>query len=143
MSVNSILRAFQAQHRSLADVKMAPDPDAIPRALTDAMLPCVIAIPGPGEWSRPGLNQQDRTVIVRVYAKAVQQGEGYGPAVQVVTRIMQAIGELHRGDNSIGSVVEQIVPEYGEFTDSGLIALDYAGDLFHGVEFQVEIREKP
>ena len=143
MSLNAILRAFQSQHRAIADVKTAPDPDALPRSLNDDDLPCVISIPGPGSWSYPGLNQQDRTVIIRCYVKPVLQGENYGPAVQVATRLIQAIGEKHRGDPTIGGALEQIVPEYGEFTDGGLEALEYAGALFHAVEFQVEVREKP
>ncbi len=141
MSVNTILEAFQATHRAINGIKEAPNPKRLPRSLNDDQLPFVLCIPGPASWNEQavGYKRQNRTVIVRVYVKPVMQGEDIGPALQVVTRLMQAFGDAYLDDVTIGGKVDHIMQP---FLDNGLEALVYAGALYHGFEFQVEVTEK-
>jgi len=141
MSVNTILEAFQAVHRAIDGVREAPDPKRMPRSLNDDQLPFVLCIPGEAEWNEQaiGYPRQNRTVVVRVFVKPVAEGEGYGPAVQVVTRLMQAFGQAYLADVTVGGKVDHIVQP---FSDSGMGALDYAGNLYHGFEFRVAVTEK-
>ena len=141
MSVNSILEAFQAQHRAVNGVREAPDPKRLPRSLNDDQLPFVLCIPGPAEWNEQavGYDRQNRTVIIRCFVKPVMQGEDIGPALSVVTRLMQAFAETYMDDWTLGGEVDHIIQP---MRDSGLVALDYAGALYHGFEFQVEVTEK-
>jgi len=100
MSVNSILEAFQAVHRAVEGVREAPDPKRMPRSLNDDQLPFVLCIPGPASWNEQavGYPRQNRTVIVRVFVKPVMQGEDIGPALSVVTRLMQDIADAYMAD---------------------------------------------
>jgi hypothetical protein len=141
MSVNTVLEAFQAVHRAVGGVKRAPDPKALPRSLNDDDLPFVLCIPGPAEWNEQavGYPRQNREIIVRVFVKPVMQGEDIGPALQVVTRLMQAFGAAYLADVTLGDEIDHLVQP---FSDGGLEALEYAGNLYHGFEFRVEATEK-
>ena len=145
MSILRTLRAFQSVNRSVQGIKRAPDPKRLPRALADDDLPIAIALPSLGEWftRSSGFSQQFRTVLIRVYVKPAVQGEDASTHLELTARLIQAMVEALLDDVTLGGEVQHIGTGGGvpTVTDSGIMALEYAGALYVGFELTVTIKE--
>lgn len=121
-------------------------PTALPGILNDSDLPCALTIPGPGVWQEQaaGLYRQERQYVIRVYCKAVAQGETPDEGFQAVLPVLNALGDTYVRNQSLDGAVDHIgTPDGSQFcTDNGVQVLTYAGIDYHGFELTLNVVEK-
>lgn len=137
---SDVIAAIQAVNASIEGVKSAPT--AMPAALNDADLPCVLTLVESFAWSPQaiGLSRRDATYAVRVFVKAVAQGQGIDEGYQNVLTLLQAFWDKYAAENAggrFGGKVEQIVSFNGD-----IAPLIFAGVSYQGFTIRIKVVEK-
>jgi len=115
----------------------------LPNTLTDDMLPCVVTVVGPAEWNEhaSGLYRQVRTYEQRCFVKAVAQGASLDNGYAACFTPLFNLGRTYVEDTTLGGVVDML-GERGDFMDSGVTVLNWAGADYHGFTVTLRVTEK-
>ena len=145
MSISSQITAIQTVNAAITGITSAPT--AIPGKLNTASLPIALCFVGPGESTEVSdFGKQHRTFYVRVYVKPITQDiypdAGYSEAYG----LLQTFIETYLSDITFSAAIDHLgrgamrnaVPTV---EDSGIVALEYAGTLYHGFEITIETKE--
>lgn len=142
MSLITVIAAFQTKHLTIAGIVAAPT--ALPASLNTADLPFVWTLPGPATWSAQaaGLKRHSRDYIVRVYVEPLGQ-QILDETYQRILTFIQLFADAYYADVTLGNVLAHLGDDSkGQFEDSGVTTLEYAGHQYRGVEFTVPAVEK-
>ncbi len=140
MSVSSVITALQVKHASLTGITTAST--TVHASLNTADLPRIITLPGAATWNHAAMAfpRSERIYIVRCYVSPIAQGEGIDEGYQDTVTMIQTMGDAYKvWQDWHGANFEQIAT----VTDGGHVVLEYAGIMYHGVEFQLTLVEKP
>ena len=115
----------------------------IPAQLTDDMLPCVVTIVGPAEWNEhaSGLYRQVRTYEQRCFVQPIAQGVTLDDGYAACLAPLYNLGRTYIQDVTLGGTVDNL-GDRGDFTDSGVQVLNWAGTDYHGFTLVLRITEK-
>jgi hypothetical protein len=124
-----------------SDIKTAPT--GIPNQINANELPCVITIVGRAEWNEHavGLYRQVRTYEQRCFVKAVAQGATLDEGYSACLAPLYALGRTYVQDGTLGGTVDMIGTR-GDFGDSGVQTLQWAGTDYHGFTVTLSVTEK-
>jgi hypothetical protein len=115
----------------------------LPNTLSDDMLPCVVTVVGPAEWNEhaSGLYRQVRSYEQRVFVKAVTQGASLDNGYAACLTPLYNLGRTYVEDTTLGGTVDMLGTR-GDFVDSGVAILSWAGTDYHGFTLTLRITEK-
>ena len=149
--IERAVNLLQAQNRSIAGVRRAPDMSAYPTQINTADLPYVLTWPGPGSWYQKGHGRGLDSRTFRILAFVQPLGQNDAP-----TRLVQATQLLERmRDHYVTpSVIALGDPGQNggyQFTvesrdgnpqaDDGISAdLSYGGVVYLGFEIKLTVR---
>ncbi len=118
-------------------------PTGLPAQLTEDMLPCAVTIVGQASWNEHaiGLYRQVRTYEQRVFVRPVAQGDTLDAGYAACMAPLYALGRTYVEDMTLGGAVD-MVGSRGDFADSGVKVLTWAGTDYHGFALTLRITEK-
>lgn len=145
MTIASVITAIQGVNVGITGIKTAPT--TIPGKLNSSALPCALVFVGPGEPERVSdFSLHFRTFYVRVYVKPVAQDIKPDAGYKEAYELLQTVIETYLSDITLGGAVQHMGrgARYDPPTmdDSGVIAMDYAGTLYHGFEITIVTKEQ-
>lgn len=136
------IRDMQAIHRSLPDVKSAPD--EYPHSIAGARLPIVAVLPGPGQISSQavGLTRESRAFHIDIFAAPLGGGDlasGVNDALRVLASVRDAwASRLHSSDVGVTGVEQISEP----IEDTGISPMEFAGKTYLGSRITIRFISK-
>jgi hypothetical protein len=122
---------------------IASAPEALPLALPEAGLPLALVVVGSATWNEHarGLYRQVRNYTIEVYVRPVAEGvipdEGYKACLAPLFNLGRTFVTRPTLDNTVDHVGTR-----GEFDDSGVTILEFAGRQYRGFRLQLNVTEK-
>lgn len=139
LDLRQAVRDIQAVHRSLPEVRSAPD--MYPSSLASARLPLVAVLPGAGEVSTyvGGAVREERAFVIDVYAAPLGGGE-LGPSVDEALDVLAAVRNawaqrLMSEDTGITGVEQIREP----ITDTGLAPMEFGNKAYLGSRITLRV----
>jgi hypothetical protein len=136
--LSDIAAQLAVEEATVTGVTKAFSLSDIPNKLVSGFLPCFINVPGPATYEAYGGHNvmERRTWRLMLYVCPIAVPSDVATKAQVVEPFFRDVVAVFAG-------AQQLSGESGvEFTwigsDDGLDVLEYAGDLFAGIEFQME-----
>jgi hypothetical protein len=146
MTAKTIVAKLQGINALVEGVRSAPT--EMPGQLLTEMLPCVLVYPLGATHAVPFYagRRTEREYLVRVYVAPIGQGEGVDGGYQECLPFLDRFAdEYHTADNIAVSTAEwqelTLVEDTGVRADMTLHGSGQ-GQVYWGVEFTVEIKEK-
>jgi hypothetical protein len=115
--------------------------DDAPNALKDTYLPCFISVPGPSVYEGYGGSWVDETRIWRMmlFVTPIQRPSDVAKKAALVAPLFRATLTKFADAqqlNDLGGIDLAWIS-----ADDGLDVLEYAGELYAGIEFQLQVKE--
>jgi hypothetical protein len=139
MTPSQIVAALQTLHAGISGIASAPTD--YPGALNAAELPCVLVFPGEATHicARIGNARTNREYRVHVFCAPVVQGKD-AAGMQSVLDLLPRFVAAYFGARTLVSGSDQAFLD-SSFRDSGHAVLEYAGVMYHGFTFSLNISE--
>lgn len=115
-----------------------------PQALPDSDLPILAVFTGPATYTPLGetLAEETRTYLLRLYVAPVQAGYD-GEAESKVEPFLTSVGATYRSHPLLGNGTKDsalpFVTRAAWGGDGGVMVLPYAGQIYIGAEFRVNV----
>lgn len=140
MSIATTYAKLCALNATATGINYAPT--NVPMVINESELPIAITEAGPATWNEHanGLYRQFRTYTIRVYVKPIGQGigdEGYQNSLP----ILDALGSIYVRNPTLDSTVDHI-GDMGEFSDSGIVLMDFGEMKYYGFTITLNVTEK-
>ena len=145
MSISTTITAIQTVNEGITGITSAPT--SIPGRLNTADLPMALCFVGPGYATEvSNFGKHHRTYWVRVYVKPVSQDTKPDAGYSEAYTLLQRFVEEYLSDITFSAAIDHLgrgamVNAVPTMEDSGILALEYAGTLYHGFEITIEAKE--
>ena len=145
MTIATVITAIQTVNSGISGIRNAPT--TIPGKLNSADLPMMLVFVGPGEPERVSdFSLHFRTFWIRCYVKPISLDAKPDAGYREAYTLLQSVIEEYLSDITFGGSVQHAGTgaRYDPPTleDSGVQAMPYAGNLYHGFEIVVVTKEQ-